>query len=109
MQIKASPEAHKMSVAMSMIGLNVDIPSAHAMYRMLQALDKMGSKFDLLTAAKIRTETFELFDKVAKKYSEKLTKNKITNEKNKRSTRKGVKKSTSRDSKTKISNSKKTK
>ncbi len=55
-QIEANPEAHKLKVALNMVGLNVNIPACELILRAQEAVKKMKGKFDLKTACKIQVD-----------------------------------------------------
>lgn len=64
MQIRHNPEAHKLSVALAMSGLNVDIPTADLILKVFNKVKEMGGKFDLHTATSIHIKTVEEYKKL---------------------------------------------
>ena len=70
-QIRHSPEAHKLSVALNMSGVSIDIPTSDIVLRVFKKMNEMGGKFDISTAVDIRLsveeEYKELYDKYTKK------------------------------------------
>ena len=61
MQLKSNKEAHKLMIALNMVGLNVNIPTCRLIIKAQEAVSKMGGKFDLETASKIQVENNNYF------------------------------------------------
>lgn len=72
MQIKHSPTAHKLSVALNMASIGVDIPTADAIYRVFEKMSVMGGKFDLETACKIRADIESEYQEIALNYQKQV-------------------------------------
>ena len=64
MQIRSNKEAHKLMIALNMVGLNVNIPACRLIMKAQEAISKMGGKFDLETACKIQVENDDYFNKM---------------------------------------------
>ena len=75
-QIRNSPRAHKLSVALNMTGISIDIPTAHLVLKVFEKMDEMGGNFDLHTACKILEETNEEYRKIQEKFNSKQSKTK---------------------------------
>lgn len=70
MQIKSNKEAHKLMIALNMVGLNVNIPTCRLIIKAQEAVSKMGGKFDLETASKIQVENDDYFAKMEQVFNE---------------------------------------
>jgi hypothetical protein len=69
-QLRANPEAHKLSVALNMVGLNVNIKACELILRAEQAMEEMKGNFDLHTACKIQVEVDEKYAKMEAEFYE---------------------------------------
>jgi len=67
-QIKHSPEAHKLSVALNMSGLSIDIPTSDVVLRVFKKMNEMGGSFDLHTATEIRANVEEEYSLIYQNY-----------------------------------------
>jgi hypothetical protein len=76
MQIKHSPKAHEFSVAMAMVGLNTDIPSADLILRLFDVIEDMGDKFDLSTAVDLKIEVTNEYETIKEEFEKLTNKNK---------------------------------
>jgi hypothetical protein len=72
-QIKYSPKAHKLSIALNMASVGIDIPTADIVLRVFEKMNEMGGKFDLKTACKIRARVEEEYEQLAEEYKKSLT------------------------------------
>jgi hypothetical protein len=68
MQIRHNPKAHNFSVAMAMVGLNTDIPSADLILRLFDKINEMGGSFDISNAVDLRTEVMEQYDTIKEQF-----------------------------------------
>lgn len=75
MEIRHNPKAHKFSVAMAMVGLNTDIPSADLILRLLDVIDEMGDKFDISTAVDLKLEVANEYDAIKEEFEKINNKN----------------------------------
>jgi hypothetical protein len=71
MQIRSNKEAHKLMIALNMVGLNVNIPACRLIVKAQEAVSKMGGKFDLETACKIQVENDDYFAKMEDIFNDK--------------------------------------
>lgn len=69
MEIKARPEAHKLSIALSMVGVHLTIHACALILQAQKSIAKMGEKFDLKTAAKIKENTDNFFTEIENNYN----------------------------------------
>ena len=77
MQIRHNPKAHKFSVAMAMVGLNTDIPSADLILRLFDKIEEMGGKFDISSAVDLKFEVTDEYEVIREKFeNEQANKNK---------------------------------
>lgn len=68
MQVKNNAEAQKLSIALSMVGLQVDIMTAELILITQKKHKEMGGKFDLITASKIRVSHNAKHEKIVTEY-----------------------------------------
>ena len=69
-QIRNNKKAHELMIALSMVGLNVNIPACELILKTQAAMIKMKGKFDLETAAKLQVENDDFFGKMANDFNE---------------------------------------
>lgn len=74
MQIQHNQKAHKFSVAMAMVGLNTDIPSADLILRLFDKINEMGGSFDISSAVDLRIEVMEQYDRIKEEFESKKNK-----------------------------------
>ena len=65
-QIRHNPKAHKLSIALNMSGISIDIPTSDIVLRVFDKMNEMGGKFDLQTACEIREDVESEYQKLAK-------------------------------------------
>lgn len=73
MQIRSNKEAHKLMIALNMVGLNVNIPACRLIIKAQESVSKMGGKFDLATASKIQVENDDYFAKMDDVFNKKVS------------------------------------
>lgn len=73
MQIRSNKEAHKLMIALNMVGLNVNIPACRLIIKAQESFSKMGGKFDLETASKIQVENDDYFAKMDDVFNKKVS------------------------------------
>jgi hypothetical protein len=71
MQSKSNKEAHKLMIALNMVGINANIPACRLILKAQEAVNKMGGKFDLETACKIQVENDEYFATMEEVFNDK--------------------------------------
>ena len=77
MQIRHNPKAHEFSIAMGMVGLSTDIPSADLILRLFDKIEKMGGKFDMLSAIDLKLKVKNEYEVIRKEFeNEQANKNK---------------------------------
>lgn len=72
-QIRYNPKAHKFSVAMGMVGLVTDIPSADLILRLFDKVNQMEGDFSISDAVNLRLQVNEEYDKIAEDFNNKIT------------------------------------
>lgn len=73
-QIKHCPDAHKFSIAMAMVGLTTDIPSADLILRLYEKVLVVNEEFSISDAAKLREEVMSEYAEIEEKFNKKKTK-----------------------------------
>jgi len=68
MQIRHNPKAHEFSVAMGMVGLNTDIPSADLILRLFDKINEMGGSFDISSAVDLKLEVTDEYEKIKEEF-----------------------------------------
>ncbi len=74
MQIKNNEAAHKLSVALSMVGLNVDVMTAELIIITQKKYREMKGEFDLKTACDIRVKHNAKHEQILTEYEKQKTK-----------------------------------
>jgi hypothetical protein len=69
--IAHNPEAHKLSVALNMSGISIDIPTSDIVLRVFEKMSVMGGKFDLHTACEIRANVESEYQQLIENHSKK--------------------------------------
>jgi hypothetical protein len=73
-QIRTNPKAHELMIALNMVGLQANMQSCELILRAQSALKTMGGKFDLKTAAEIKVEVSDFYDKLESDFNDKKIK-----------------------------------
>jgi len=76
MQIKHNPKAHEFSVAMAMVGLTTDIPSADLILRLFDKIEKVGRNFDISSAVDLQFEVTNEYEAIKEEFEKLTNKNK---------------------------------
>ena len=76
MEIRHNPKAHKFSVAMAMVGLTTDIPSADLILRLFDKIEEMGGKFDISSAVDLKLEVTNEYEVIREEFEKLTNKNK---------------------------------
>jgi hypothetical protein len=79
MQIRHNPKAHKFSVAMAMVGLNTDIPSADLILRLFDKIEIVGGNLDISSAIDLQFEVTNEYEKIEEEFKKKIKTNKYEN------------------------------
>jgi hypothetical protein len=69
MEIENNQETHVLMTALNMVGLNVSMKSAELIKEAINHIEKMGGKFDLMTACKIKEKIDEKYSKILNDYN----------------------------------------
>lgn len=72
-QIRHNPKAHKLCIALNMASVGIDIPTADIILNVFKKMNKMGGKFDLKTACKIRAKIEIEYQKLAEEHKKSIT------------------------------------
>ena len=70
MEIEYCPDAHRFSVAMAMVGLTTDIPSADLILRLFKKLKEVDDEFAISDAIELRTKVTEEYAVIKEKFEE---------------------------------------
>jgi hypothetical protein len=76
MEIEYSPDAHKFSVAMAMVGLTTDIKSADLIIRLYDKVYTNSCDFSISDAINLRNEVMHDYDVIKEKFEELTNKKK---------------------------------
>jgi hypothetical protein len=76
MEIEYSPDAHKFSVAMAMVGLSTDIPSADLIIRLYDKVYVNNEDISISDAIELRTEVTEEYASIKEQFKKLNKKNK---------------------------------
>jgi hypothetical protein len=72
-QLRANPKAHELSIALNMVGLNVNIPACELILRAQESMLEMKGNFDLKTACKIQVEVDEKYAEIKSDFNKSKT------------------------------------
>jgi len=76
MQIRHNQKAHEFSVAMGMVGLNTDIPSADLILRLFDKIEIVGGNLDISSAIDLSLQVRNEYDIIKEKFENLTNKNK---------------------------------
>lgn len=72
MEIRHNPKAHKFSVAMAMVGLKTDIPSADLILRLFDKIEEMGGKFDISSAVDLKLKVIDEYEEIREQFEQQI-------------------------------------
>ena len=69
LEIENNQEVHILMTALNMVGLNVNMKSAELIKEAINHIEKMGGKFDLMTACEIKVKIDDKYSKILENYN----------------------------------------
>ena len=69
LEIENNQEVHILMTALNMVGLNVNMKSAELIKEAINHIEKMGGKFDLMTACEIKVKIDDKYTKILENYN----------------------------------------
>jgi len=69
METEDNQDGHLLMTALNMVGLNISMKSTELIKEAINHMEKMGGKFDLMTACEIKVKIDEKYSKILDNYN----------------------------------------